>query len=265
LMKLALDHLTVTDTTPIDLVRAAEATQCESFCLFMQSLEVLPRMPEFNLIGSSAEQRDLKAAMQASSVKLDMAYPFTLGGRTNVKDFLPGLECAAFLEAEFVNALVYDRDDARREDNFLTFAEMAMHHGLKVVVEFFPASQIVSLEDALALVNLADRPYEVGVNVDLLHLMRSGAVLEDLKAAPDAFILFAQICDAPLEPHLTREEEASAQRSLVGEGSFDIPGFIAALPAHCLMSVEIPQEDAILSGKSVIERARNAVRSVRQI
>ena len=238
---------------------------CLAVAMFMQSLEVLPRMPEFNLIGSSAEQRDLKAAMQASSVKLDMAYPFTLGGRTNVKDFLPGLECAAFLEAEFVNALVYDRDDARREDNFLTFAEMAMHHGLKVVVEFFPASQIVSLEDALALVNLADRPYEVGVNVDLLHLMRSGAALEDLKAAPDAFILFAQICDAPLEPHLTRDEEASAQRSLAGEGGFDIPGFIAALPAHCQMSVEIPQEDAILSGESVIERAQNAVRSVRQI
>jgi hypothetical protein len=169
------------------------------------------------------------------------------------------------LEAEFVNALVYDRDDARREDNFLTFAEMAQQQGLKVVVEFFPASQIVSLDDALALVSLADRPYEVGVNVDLLHLMRSGASLEDLKAAPDTFILFAQICDAPLEPHLTRDEEASAQRSLAGEGGFDIPGFIAVLPAHCQMSVEIPQEDAILSGESVIERAQNAVRSVRQI
>lgn len=264
-MKLALDHLTITDTAPIDLVRAAEATHCESFCLFMQSLDVLPRMPEFNLIGNSAEQRELKAAMQAASVKLDVAYPFTLGGRTNVKDFLPGLECAAFLEAEFVNALVYDRDDARREDNFLTFAEMAQQQGLKVVVEFFPASQIVSLDDSLALVSLADRPYEVGVNVDLLHLMRSGASLEDLKAAPDTFILFAQICDAPLEPHLTRDEEASAQRSLAGEGGFDIPGFIAVLPAHCQMSVEIPQEDAILSGESVIERAQNAVRSVRQI
>ena len=264
-MKLALDHLTITDTTPIDLVRAAEATQCESFCLFMQSLDVLPRMPEFNLINNSVEQRELKAAMQSASVTLGVAYPFTLGGRTDVKNFLPGLECAAFLEAEFVNALIYDRDDARREDNFLTFAEMAQHQGLKVVVEFFPASQIVSLDDALALVSLADRPYEVGVNVDLLHLMRSGAGMEDLKAAPDALILFAQICDAPLEPHLTRDEEASAQRSLAGEGGFDIPGFIAALPAHCQMSVEIPQEDAILSGKTVIERAQNAVRSVRQI
>ena len=137
-MKLALDHLTITDTAPIDLVRAAEATHCESFCLFMQSLDVLPRMPEFNLIGNSAEQRELKAAMQAASVKLDVAYPFTLGGRTDVKDFLPGLECAAFLEAEFVNALVYDRDDARREDNFLTFAEMAHATRIKSRCRVFP-------------------------------------------------------------------------------------------------------------------------------
>jgi len=264
-MKLALDHLTVTDTTPIDLVRAAAASHCEGFCLFMQSLEVLPRMPVFNLIDSPTEQRDLKAVMQAASVRLDVAYPFTLAGRTDIKSFQAGLECAAFLEAEFVNTLVYDRNDARREDNFLIFIEMARQNGLKVVVEFFPGSQIMSLADALALVSLADRPHEVGVNVDLLHLMRSGGTLDDLKAAPEAFILYAQICDAPFEPHLSREVEASAQRCLIGEGDFDVAGFMAALPSHCKMSVEIPQEDAILGGQSATQRAQQAVKSVKQI
>ncbi|ERL46152.1 domain containing protein [Candidatus Micropelagos thuwalensis] len=264
-MKLALDHLTVMDTTPINLVRAAEASHCEGFCLFMQSLEVLPRMPLFNLIESPTEQRDLKAMMQTASISLDVAYPFTLAGRTEIKSFQAGLECAAFLEAEFVNALIYDRDDARREDNFLIFTEMAQQHGLKVVVEFFPGSQIMSLADALTLVSLADRPYEVGVNVDLLHLMRSGSTLEDLRAAPDAAILYAQICDAPLEPHLSREVEASAQRCLIGEGDFDVAGFMAALPSHCQMSVEIPREDAILGGQSVTQRAQQAVKSVKQI
>ena len=264
-MKLALDHLTVTDTTPIDLVRAAEVTNCEGFCLFMQSLEVLPRMPMFNLINSPTDQRDLKVMMQAASIKLDVAYPFTLAGRTDIKSFEAGLECAAFLEAEFVNILIHDRDDVRRADNFLIFTEMARQLGLKVVVEFFPGSQIISLPDALALVSLADRPYEVGVNVDLLHLMRSGATLDDLRAAPSAAILYAQICDAPFEPHLSREVEASAQRCLIGEGDFDVAGFIAALPAHCQMSVEIPQENSILSGQSVRLRAQKAVKSVKQI
>lgn len=262
-MKLALDHLTVTDTTPVDLVRAAEVSHCEGMCLFMHSLDVLPRMPNFNLLDNPLQQGELKAAMQAASVKLDVAYPFTLAGRTTIADFQVGLDCAAFLEAEFVNALVYDREEARREDNFLAFTEMAKQTGLKVVVEFFPASQIASLADALALVALVDRPYEVGVNVDLLHLMRSGGTLADLKAAPEAFILYAQICDAPLKPHLSAGAEASAQRSLAGAGDFDIAAFIAALPSHCQMSVEIPQEDAILAGQSTAQRARQAVDSVR--
>ena len=264
-MKLALDHLTVTDATPIDLVRAAEASRCEGYCLFIKSLEVLPRMPMFNLIDSPSEQRDLKVLMQAASIKLDVAYPFTLAGRTDIKSFEAGLECAAFLDAEFVNVLIYDRDDVRREDNFLIFTEMARELGLKVVVEFFPGSQIISLPDALALVSLADRPYEVGVNVDLLHLMRSGATFDDLRAAPNAAILYAQICDAPFEPNLSREVEASAQRCLIGEGDFDVAGFMAALPPHCQMSVEIPQENAILAGQSVKLRAQKAVRSVKQI
>ena len=121
------------------------------------------------------------------------------------------------------------------------------------------------MPDALALVSLADRPYEVGVNVDLLHLMRSGATFDDLRAAPNAAILYAQICDAPFEPNLSREVEASAQRCLIGEGDFDVAGFMAALPPHCQMSVEIPQENAILAGQSVKLRAQKAVRSVKQI
>mgnify|MGYP001765327249 CR=1 FL=1 len=263
-MRLALDHMTVVDTTPVQLAEAARGVGCDALCLFMQPMDVLPLMPHFDIIGDRAARRDLKARMDGLGVALDLAYPFTLAGRTVVTDFAPAFECAAELGAGLLNVLVYDRDPARRTDTFAAFCDAARGFGLRVAVEFYPASQVRSLADALALVGPVARPGEVGINADLLHLMRSGGSIAELAAAPPGTILYGQFSDGPADcPDGDIEGEASSRRLLPGEGSFDLAGFARALPDGCPVSVEIPRNALVESGVTVAERARMAVGAVR--
>jgi sugar phosphate isomerase/epimerase len=230
----------------------------------MAPMAVLPRMPQFDLYGDVAQRRELRARMEALGVGLDVAYPFTLAGRTDIEGFSGALECAAYLGARYVNVLAYDRDPARRLDRFGAFCAMAEGFGLGVVVEFFPLSQVRSLGEALNLVRPVGRPGKVGVNVDLLHLMRSGGSIAELAAAPADYILYGQQCDgvAALDPSAW-DYEASSQRRLPGEGAFDLAGFARALPPACPVSVEIPQEDGLEAGLSTRARALRAVEGVR--
>lgn len=264
--RLALDHLTVVDTTPSQLVEVAAAANCRAVCAFLEPMSVLPDMPQFEMNTASAEFRETKARMGDLGIGLDIAYPFTLSGRTDVSAFRPALECAAGLEAWAVNVLTYDREPVRRTEYFATFCELAAGFGLNVVVEFFPPSQVKTLKQALELVRQVHRPGRVGVNVDLLHLTRSGGSIAELADAPPEFILYGQYCDgnttcAPDQ----RDFEASAQRLLPGEGTLDLAGFARALPLHCRTSVELPQHDALISGMPALYRAQRAASGVASV
>ncbi len=264
--RLSLDHITAVDSDPVALARAAADAGCAGVCLFLQSMEVLPHMPRYDLVGDKAARADCAAAMADHGITLDLAYPFTLAGRTDVADFEAALACAAELGAPLVNILAYDRDPARRVERFGAFCDLAGGYGLGVAVEFYPVSQVRSLGEALALVAEIGRPGRVGVNADILHLMRSGGTIAELAAAPAELILYGQLCDGPatIAPELLGEEASSA-RLLAGEGVFELAAFARALPAGCPLSVEIPRDAALASGESRTARVSRAVDGVRRV
>lgn len=246
----------------MQLVSAAAEAGCAGICLFMEPMTVLPQMPHFDLYGDAAQRRELRAHLDASGVTLDLAYPFTLAGRTDIADFEPALACAAELGAKLVNGLIYDRDAGRRLDKLGHFGDLAAKYGLAVAVEFYPVSQCPSLAAALELVSAINKPDIVGINADVLHLMRSGGSIAELAAAPPEFIFYGQIADGPaICTAETLDEEASGERLLVGEGVFDVAGFVAALPANCPISIEIPRNHAI-GQESMASRAGRAVQSL---
>lgn len=260
--RLALDHITAIDTTPVQLAQTARAAGCDGMCLFMEPMDVLPLMPKFDIYGDLAARAEVRAAMDDLGVVLDLAYPFTLAGRTDVSAFATAMDCAAELGAGLLNALLYDRDPARRLDTFGRFCDMAQGFGLKVAVEFYPPSQIPSLAAALDLVGHVGRPGMVGINVDLLHLMRSGGSIAELAAAPAGYVLYGQVADGAAEAPDNAEVEASSERQLCGEGAFDVAGFVRALPQGFPVSVEIPRNHAV-GCETTAMRARRAVDSAR--
>jgi sugar phosphate isomerase/epimerase len=264
MMRLSLDHITAVDADPVQLAETASAAGCAGICLFMQSMDVLPLMPRFDLCSDRSARKDLSRRLADLGLSLDLAYPFTLAGRSDVGAFAPALECAAELRAGLVNVLCYDRVPARRTDKFGAFCDLAARYDLRVGIEFYPPSQVHLLADALALAMAIDRPGQVGVNVDLLHLMRSGGTVAELAAAPQQFILYGQLCDGPAQCDCgDLDAEASSARLLPGEGVFDLAGFVRALPPDCPISVEIPRNHALLAGETREQRVRRAVDSVR--
>ena len=262
----ALDHLTLVDAAPIALARTAAETGYRGICCFLQSMDVLPSMPCFDLPSDPVATRALRRELDQSGVALDLVYPFTLSRHIPVEDFGPALDCAATLGARFANVLSYDREPSRRADHFAAFCDLAEGRGIGTVLEFFPRSAVATLGEALLLTSAVGRAGRVGVNVDLLHLVRSGGSVAELAAAPSELLLYAQLCDGPAEcTEEARDHEASRERKLPGTGAFDVDAFASALPATCLTSIEAPSEAARLRGLPLNVRARLALESIRAL
>ncbi len=264
-MQLALDHITVTDTRPSQLADLAAATGCTGICPFLHSMAELPAMPDYSLVIDAAERRATRAALKASGLTVDMVYPFTLAGRTVIRDFDPALEAAADIGASFANILCYDRDPARRAEKLAELAHLAAPYGVGLAIEFYPASQIRTLGEALALIDATGRD-DPGVTLDLLHVMRGGEGADALPLLADPRIRIAQLCDGPAAvPPDPLEWEASRERQLPGEGTFDLPAFLAALRPDVPITVEVPQQAALDRGVPPLDRARRAVNAARAV
>jgi sugar phosphate isomerase/epimerase len=198
-------------------------------------------MPAFSLVDDVEGQKRLSDHCQTREVAIDLVYPFTLAGSTQPEAFAPSLKAAAAIGAKAINVLVYDRDLDRRVANTSRLCDLAADQGLNVAVEFFPASQVGSLREALALVAACQRP-ALGINVDLLHLVRSGEGVAALDRAACERVIYAQICDGPAELDADqRAHEAAFERQPPGRGQFDVAGFLSRLPAATPISVEAPQ------------------------
>ncbi|WEK42035.1 MAG: TIM barrel protein [Candidatus Sphingomonas colombiensis] len=261
--RLSLDHITVVDTTPSQLAELAARTGCAGMCLFLHPMAVLPAMPDFALIGDTPERRATRDAMRAGGVTLDLVYPFTLAGRTDVAAFEPALETAAWLGGRLANVLCYDRDAVRRVEKLAALADLAHGYGIELAVEFYPPSQVRSLAEALALVDAAGRT-DIGVTLDLLHVVRAGEMPGALPLLADRRIRIAQLSDGPLAIASERIEwEAGMERQLPGDGAFDLANFVAALAPDCPVSIEVPRQSALEAGRSAFDRARRAVAATR--
>lgn len=263
-MQLSLDHLTAIDATPSQLADLAAATGCTGICPFLHAMAVQPAMADYNLVTDHAERRATRAALQAGGVTVDMVYPFTLSSRSIVVDFEPMLAVAAELGAPLANILCYDRDPARRGEHLAALAALAKPYGIMLTLEFYPASQIRTLGEALAAI--AASGGEIGVTLDLLHVMRGGDAAATMALLADPRIRIAQLCDGPVSmatDHL--DWEAGLQRRLPGDGAFDIDAFLSRLDPDLSMTVEAPQQAALQAGVSALDRARQAVEATRAV
>lgn len=252
----ALDHLTAIDANPRELVDAASMSGYSGVCLFQKSMAELPLMPHYDLISDKAQRDATKQASVDLGVSIELVYPFSFGSRTNVHSFEPDLECAAELGARRVNVLVYDRDQARAADNLRAFVDLAGRYGLQTAIEFFPGSRVSGLQDAVELLKQVGRPERFGLNVDLLHLIRSGGDISQIAGLAEESIFVAQVSDGPLNLDQSQfAYEASSNRLLPGRGEFDIAAFVASLPERCPICLEIPIAD---SGESTLDSAGKA-------
>lgn len=249
----ALDHLTAIETDPAGLIETADRSGFRRACSFVRSIEGLGG-PDFNLSRYPEQLRAATSAMAAHGVTLDIAYPFSLSGRSVTSDFLPDLEVAAALRAPLVNLLVYLRDESEILDKASDFCAAAATVGLGVAIELAPVTSLKTLGQTAGLVRALARTGQVGVNLDVLHLYRSGGTPSDI-APYRADVLYAQLCDGALaRPADEWRDEGALQRDRPGEGEMDLRNFLDAL-SGVPISVEVPDQRRRLAGESAMDRA----------
>ena len=111
---------------------------------------------------------------------------------------------------------------------FAALATEATAAGTRIGLEFLPWSNIKTVHDGLDLVRDAGHPGG-GLIIDVWHTERAHTPPADLAEVPLRHIVGVELNDADAEPIGTLFEDTVRRRRLCGEGTFDLPGIIAAL------------------------------------
>ena len=118
---------------------------------------------------------------------------------------------------------------------FGELCDRAADHGLVVGLEFLPFTNIFNADDAMRVVEAANRD-NGGLCVDIWHHTRGTNDLDQIKAIPGEKVMGIQVNDGPHGgPDGSNVDEyvqdCLRTRMPTGEGTFDVDGFVGALIA----------------------------------
>ncbi len=272
--ELALEHLTLLDVAPPDLVSLAAGAGFDAVSLRISPAtdgeQPWPVSPGSRMLADTLRRLDDTGlrVLGAEAIRLDGAR----GG------WEPVLAAAAELGARYLNAISEDGNLTRLADRFAELTQLALRYGVRPVIEFMSYKPVHTLAAAL---NIAALSADGRVLIDALHVQRCGVTLADLAGAAPALLSYVQLCDAPLEPPtglpppaaLPRGQpvagsdlalEARARRLLPGQGELPLAGLLGALPGDLPVAVEAPSLPLSreLTGPQFAARARAAASQV---
>lgn len=113
------------------------------------------------------------------------------------------------------------------EAAFETLCAEASDHDTKVGLELIPVDpNVTSLEEALSVV---ETPENGGIVLDTWHVAKMGIDYDAVRAIPESELVGVEINDGYWETDVPLDVETVNQRTLPGEGEFDVSGFVAAV------------------------------------
>jgi len=267
--RLGIEMLTLLGMPPVDYVRLAGELGCVSVSTGLTGLPLttfgiddFAPYPAWSLRDDPSLRRETMAAMRDTGVKIGLGEGFRADAGMDVASFAGDLDLMAELGAVRINAIGLDPDLARCHDQLAGLAEMTIARGMAFTVEFCPGFAIDTLDKVVALIAHIGRG-RCQVLIDAMHFLRSGGVVEQMRALDPELIGYAQLADGPLAPpgdsYMT---DAMFARGVPGAGALPLREFIAALPADLPISVEVPRLDDLRDmgprahAKRVVEAAR---------
>ena len=110
-------------------------------------------------------------------------------------------------------------------ESFAALCAEAANHGTKVLFELIPGGMITTLPETLEMVRGANAR-NGGVMIDIWHMVKLGITFEDVARIPRQFLLGVELNDGTLQCPWSLHEDTINHRRLVGEGEFDVKGFV---------------------------------------
>ncbi len=258
-MELCLDSLTLTDTEPAELIRAAGSAGFDLVSLWVQPPSLYSRA----LLTNDRVQHCV-AALDEAGVRVGPLEAFDLASAGAVESFLPALERGARLGARSASAINMQNHDASHVSDLLArFAELAGGFGLDVMIEPLAGWATSTLAQARAMI-LAAR-VDAGIVFDMCHLVRAGGSVGDLATIDPGLLWHAQLCDGV--ESLTREEaviESWQERLYPGDGVFPLVEALCRVPLDISWGIEAPSRRRASQGMTAQEQAVEAMAALRR-
>ena len=257
---LSLDSLTLTDTSPQDLIRAAAGAGFDVCSLWVQAPALYPSP----LLTPDMEQ-ECAAILADTGLGVMTLECFDLHSKAVVESYRPQLELGARLGAKVALAINYSNPDrAETADLLALFAAAAREFGLGVNLEPVCGGKSQTLAEARSLVLASGA--DVGLCFDPHHLIRTGGGLAELQAIEPGMIRYVQVCDGPLiQPPEIRATEAVCERLYPGDGEFPLVDLLRAAPRDVPVGIECPSLRRAAAGISPLDQAIEAIGSVRAL
>ncbi len=190
---ISLDHLTLLELTPPELVRTAGLAGFTHVGLRLNP--AAPGERPHPMIGDTPMRRETLALMRDTGVAVFDFGVLRLKKETHVADFEPVLEAAAALGATHACVNGDEPDPAILADLLGRLCELGRPYRLTMNLEATPWTGVKTLADAVRIVRAAAQP-EARVLVDTIHVDRSGGTPADIAAIPPELLAYVQVCDA---------------------------------------------------------------------
>ena len=250
--EVGIDHLTLLDLSPPELVNVAREAGFDSVSLRVAA--TAPNEQPWPMTAGSPMLEETVRRLDDTGIRVLAVEVVRIDPDTRREDYERALESGARLGARYVTVNSYDPDIERACETFAALTTAARPYGLRPLIEPIVYTRVSNLGEA---VYIAERSGGGGILLDTLHFQRYGGRLEQLRSLDPQLLSYVQLCDAPLAPpsRLPRPQrlprgqstdgpdlqlESRAMRLLPGDGELPLADFLAALPEGIPVSVEAP-------------------------
>jgi sugar phosphate isomerase/epimerase len=252
---LSLDCLTLSDASPVELIRVAAKAGFSSVSLWVQP----PAITE-TMLARPEMRSDIAHASSDYGIAIGNLEVFNLNGDEDVDSFADTLAFGASLGATSATAIDFGPHREDMPERLARFHSLCARFGLRAYFEPISMGTTRTLEEGARLIEAAG----VGAKlvVDLLHLVRTGGTPETISSIAAERIAYVQLCDGPLHvPEEQLAEEATAQRLYPGEGEFPLVDCLRHIPGHAMLGLETPSATRQERGLTALDRAQAARRA----
>lgn len=252
--RLGLECLSAFGLPPAEFIRIARELDCGHVSLNLsRSANRMAAYPEFALRDDPALQKEVRATLIASGVRLSLLEGFALMPDTDPDAMAPLLDIAAELGARAICAVSLDKDMARTRDCLARLAELAGERGLLTTTEV-GAGVLHNLGAAVDTLHHIASPH-FALLIDTMHFFRSGSTVDDLRMLDPAWIGHVQLCDVPMPATIASYmDEALYERRCPGDGDLPLAPFLAQIPEGVPIGLEVPIRSEAEAGIETRER-----------
>lgn len=264
--ELGIEFISVFGMPPVEFVELAAELGCPNISLGLSQMEYNPHdYPRYSLIEDAALRREIKAALAANGVTISLGENLPVQPGVDSRDeWRASLDVLSEFGVRRINSVSFEADPGRNVEQYGLLAEVTAEYGVAPLIEFVPIFGIPDLPTALEVIRQVDRP-NLGLIVDTMHVGRTGASTDALRAIPPELVGYVQLCDAPLRSDRDYMDEAMHERMAPGEGELPLADYLRALPRDRIVSLEIPQRSLADAGVGPRERLGNCVSRAREL